>query len=426
MSGSANRLSAEDRARNLVPVPLGDLRDAALTPPRFVIDPLLPRGVVTMLGGHGGSGKSILALTIAAHVAVGRQWSSFHLQQGRVLYVDMEDGAEFTPYRLRRVCDTYNINPDAVTESLTLLDGTRSDCSLASEISMDGVRLLAMTPVWTEVEEAAPGHCLIVIDNVSDAYSGNENERRQVRQFMRALGQLAREHDAAVLLLAHVDKHAARFGASGNSYSGSTGWHNSARSRLALTTTKDGGAELVHEKANHGKKARTLQLDWNDETGVLVAIALSETDKADQTTSDRDEVLDCIRTAIESGADVPTARVGPANTFIALRHHRDFPEWATQAGGKDRFWAGLNQLLAQKAIESTEYRNQDSKLRQRYEIRQSNPPLNPHTPTPRTGGTGGADSPIPPIPPNARTGGTGGTGGLNTADAYRAARDGDL
>src|SRR5690625_5910278 len=75
---------------------------------------------------------------------------------------------------------------------------------------------------------------LIVIDIASDAYDENENSRRDVRFFIRALATLARANDAAVVLLAHIDKVAARNGGGGNDYSGSTAWHNSARSRIAL------------------------------------------------------------------------------------------------------------------------------------------------------------------------------------------------
>ena len=45
-------------------VEVGDLRTATLTPPRFVFAPIIPRGHVTMLGGHGGTGKTVLSLTL--------------------------------------------------------------------------------------------------------------------------------------------------------------------------------------------------------------------------------------------------------------------------------------------------------------------------------------------------------------------------
>ena len=56
----------------------------------------------------------------------------------------------------------------------------------------------------------------------SDAYDADENSRRQVRAFVKALARMVRNHNGAVLLLAHVDKVAARYGSNGNTYSGST------------------------------------------------------------------------------------------------------------------------------------------------------------------------------------------------------------
>ena len=59
---------------------------------------------------------------------------------------------------------------------------------------------------------------------------------------MRALGQVARLTNCAVCLLAHVDKTTSRNkkAEGGEGYSGSTAWHNSARSRIFMTRGDDG------------------------------------------------------------------------------------------------------------------------------------------------------------------------------------------
>ena len=114
-----------------------------------------------------------------------------------------------------------------------MLDGTGADGTLARETVAPGVRVFGPTRLYDEFRHAAAGATLIVVDNASDAYDGNENERRTVRQFVQLLAQIARENEAGVLLLAHIDKAAARDGGKRNSYSGSTAWHNSARSRFA-------------------------------------------------------------------------------------------------------------------------------------------------------------------------------------------------
>lgn len=50
----------------------------------------------------------------------------------------------------------------------------------------------------------------MVVDNASDAYGGDEIQRRQVRAFMRSLVRVARLPDCAVVLLAHVDKNTSK------------------------------------------------------------------------------------------------------------------------------------------------------------------------------------------------------------------------
>ena len=67
---------------------------------------------------------------------------------------------------------------------------------------------------------------LVVVDNASDAYGGDEIQRRQVRAFMRSLAKVVRPTNGAVLLLAHVDKTTSRSKKAdgGEGYSGSTAW----------------------------------------------------------------------------------------------------------------------------------------------------------------------------------------------------------
>ena len=107
---------------------------------------------------------------------------------------------------------------------------------------------------------------LVVVDNASDAYGGDEINRRQVRAFMRALVEVARLTNCAVMLLAHVDKNTSRNrkAEGGEGYSGSTAWHNSARSRLFMTRAEDGTLALEHQKCNLSKTREPLALHWPD------------------------------------------------------------------------------------------------------------------------------------------------------------------
>jgi hypothetical protein len=199
---------------------------------------------------------------------------------------------------------------------------------------------------------------LVVIDNASDAYDADENHRRSVRGFIRKLAEIARESGAAILLLAHIDKAAARNGASGNSYSGSTAWHNSVRSRLALIERGPGlpGIELVHEKANFGRRIDSILLRF-DEHGVLIP--------ADPVDSTRDDagLLACLSRAITGGDIINAARSGPTSTFAICRTLPGFPESLAEPTA---FWRALAKLTESGSIIRESYRNENRKTKERW------------------------------------------------------------
>src|SRR5690606_6765955 len=138
------------------------------------------------------------------------------------------------------------------------------------------------------------------------------------------------ENDAGLILLAHVDKLAARNGSSGNSYSGSTAWHNSARSRLALVDL-DGTIECRQEKANFGKPADPIRLHWN-EHGVLMPAGSAGAFA--QARDDAEAVLGALRAAWAAGVDVGAARQGPATTQSLLATFDELPNHLRGASGR--------------------------------------------------------------------------------------------
>lgn len=335
----------------LRPVDLSGLLTAPTPAPAYVITGLIPRRVVTLLGGHGGAGKSIVGLTLAAHVAAGEHtWAGHRIEDGRALFVSLEDPGDVVRYRLRRIVEAYGLDSTKVERRLTVLDGTGSDATLAGEVNDLGVRRLAFTAGLAELEDAAQGHRLIVIDNASDAYAGNENERRQVRGFIRELGRIAHDHDAGLILLAHIDKAAARNGSLGNSYSGSTAWHNSVRARLALAAN-DGVVELVPEKLNHGKLAEPITLQWTD-SGVLVPVDRARTAAGGQ--ADDEAVMAALRAAHAAGVDVGAGRTGTGNARLTLETFDELPAHLRGSRGNRAFWGAMGRLQAGGKVQRAE------------------------------------------------------------------------
>jgi hypothetical protein len=350
----------EPAPRRLLRLDLANLMDAPIPAPAEVITGF-PRGVVTHVAGAGGGGKTNLMFTLAVHVASddrhARQFAGLTIERGVVLVGGFEDPASILRYQLQRICRGHRLAFDAAR--LIVLDGAETDGALVIEVSQAGVRSIIETPLFDELRaearEVKPD--LIVIDNASDVFAGNENDRREVRGFVRKLAAIAREHDCAVVLLAHVDKAGLRNGTNGQTYSGSTGWHNSARSRFAVTTQADGRIELRQEKRQFGKLLDPIALRF-DEHGVIRPDASATT-----TTSD-DALRDCIARAATRGDNIPTGRAGVGSTFAACKTLPGFPpEMLTDPG---RFWGALGRLEATGALVRESYQTEGRKTRTRW------------------------------------------------------------
>lgn len=349
----ARRLLGTANTASLIPVDLSDVMTTQFDPVHYAVKLWMPRRHVTLFGGHGGIGKSSLALAISAHVACGLPFAGFEAQQCSVLFVSLEDEPSIVRYRLRKIIDAYTLPADSVLANMRLLDGTQGFAALMTE----GTGFNAepeFTKAFRELEDQAAGAGLIIIDNASDAFDANENSRRSVRAFIRSLAIMARTNDAAVVLLAHIDKASAKNGAQGNSYSGSTAWHNSARSRLSLLEV-DGRIQLAHEKANMSKKAEPLTITFRDGVPMPESTAWSDTGLTNEE-YDQCEIMRALVAAAEAGINVP-ASVAPG-AYSAMKALEPLPEYMDTFKGKagrDRAARAITALSRAGRIERITY-----------------------------------------------------------------------
>lgn len=352
-------------SRTLLPVELGDIMTATPDPVRYAVKQWMPRRHVTLFGGHGGIGKSSLALAIGAHVACGLPFAGLPVEQSSVLFVSLEDEARIVRLRLRRIIEEYQLPAERVLAGLRLLDGTLTFATLMTE--GDGFSATPiLTPAFRELVSHVDGAGLIIIDNASDAFDANENSRRAVRAFIRRLAELARQNDAAVVLLAHIDKNAARNGGGGNNYSGSTAWHNSARSRMALIE-EEGRTVLAHEKANLSTRADPVEIVFVD--GVPVPKMHAREDGQSPDDFNQQQIIRAMMAAQEAGITVPASLTPGAHS--AMKALEALPEYThTFVGqlGRKRAISTLTALLREKKIKRVEYRTENRKKKERLEL----------------------------------------------------------
>jgi len=248
----------------LIPVSLKDMLTNPPAPPTFVWDGLAPRGEVTLLSGHGEAGKTFIGLMLAISVALGRPMFGIAVERSRAVFVSLEDDGDKIRWRISLICKVWDIDPLDLDGWLTVLDGTEyPEMYVAPHKWAPGEATPTYAQLFQRVVDIDAG--LIVIDNASDAFAGDENIRTMVRTFLRSLKKIAKTSNGGVVLLSHVNRETAKGGFNDKEgYSGNTAWHNSVRSRLFLKKDKQTGLlTLSQEKSNHGKSlAEPIDLEW--------------------------------------------------------------------------------------------------------------------------------------------------------------------
>ncbi len=184
----------------------------------YLIEPYLPKGMITVLGGVSGVGKTWLALHWAAQVS-----RSMALDDpGAVYYFTQEnDPAIVLQPRLQALgADTTHIlveKIDAASPTMTL-DDTR-------------LRVAA--------EFLRPK--LVIFDPIQ-SYLGARvemNKANEVRPILDWLGRFAQEYDCAVVLVSHMAKPSATNGEALDRLLGSSDFRNAARSIIIVGRDPD-------------------------------------------------------------------------------------------------------------------------------------------------------------------------------------------
>jgi RecA-family ATPase len=201
-------------------------------PPRKSIVPdYIPDETVTLLYADGGTGKSYLKLQLAVARALAKEWIGLLPAPGRTLVLSTEDDLDEMWRRIEGMIEA-ETGPFVGARMVDLGDIRLVD--LVGENSILGLLtkgIIEPTPIYDALDaymtEFKPG--LVELDVLADLFSGEENNRPQVTQFIGLLKRLCRKHHCAILLLAQPSVIGMN---TGSGTSGSTGWSNSARSRL--------------------------------------------------------------------------------------------------------------------------------------------------------------------------------------------------
>ena len=335
---------------DLQPMDWERLQHTQPEPTQWRYEGWLPEGTVTLLSANGGVGKSNVSLQLGVALAHGMSLFNIATKPGRVLILSGEDEARTVHFRVANICADMGVKMSSLRDKLMVYDLTKQDCVLWK----DGNPTERMQ--WLADAVVASRAGVVIVDNASDVFADNENDRTAVRGFMRCLNLIAGETRAAVLLLAHVDKASARGGAgldTNTTFSGSTAWNNSARSRWAMV--RDGQSVVMrHEKCNLGPLQEEMRLEFDQEAKVFKlfgTIPGQAAAAAVMRNTQRAVILKLISKAVASGATLSPKPNASNNVFVALRDEPEFPNRIDRR----EFFQILRDLEYEKLVASETY-----------------------------------------------------------------------
>jgi RecA-family ATPase len=359
----ANEASAQPSDMSAIPLATFSASSLASSPApnrEFHVEGLIPTRAVTLLGGDGGTGKSLLALQLAASTALGMPWLGLNVVQGPSLFLTAEDETDEVHRRLEDIARDLN-KPLRELRDLHII-------SLAGEEALLGLRdknsgVIVPTSLFAQLE-ASVGTlkpAVVSLDTLADVFGGDEIVRAQVRQFVSMLRGLALRNNTTIMLVAHPSLEGIR---TGTGTSGSTAWSNCVRSRLYLERLKDehdtDTRVLKIMKANYSPIGTEIRMRW--QRGVFVPTQttlapsglalLAAREKADQV------FLDMLTAYQVEGRDVGAK---PSSAYAPAVFAKDARSQGIGARGLE---GAMNRLFAAKRITVVET-GPASKRRQR-------------------------------------------------------------
>jgi hypothetical protein len=239
---AVDTLPALDLARLGAPVP----------PPRWLVEDLIARGWLVLLGAKPGVGKTWLAESLAVEGPAGGEWLGVDVAEPfRVLYLDAENGEDLALERIHQL-------------------GGRPD-ELAGRLHYVTTSLTLPGPdvgrVRATVERFKPD--LVIVDTLASIAPTAEKDTESAAAFLSAVWHLVRDAGAGMLLLVHLRKSMQGAGRDDplDAFRGAGHLVGAAHRAWSLEPiAHDKPVFLLHDvKARRGRKRGTLRVQVIDD-----------------------------------------------------------------------------------------------------------------------------------------------------------------
>lgn len=271
----------------------------------------LGAGRPNFLLAHGGSGKTIIAQDAGIAVASGGMWLGHPCRRGGVVHVDFELGLDVVYRRYARMAHARGVELDTLALEL---------------VSSDPHLWLNAKDALTEWSALMSGRLLVIIDSLSMALPGVDENSALIQEFIGRLTPLSNSTGCAVIIIHHskkpsadgpTDRRLVGRGSGAILAQTGAGW--------VLESKDDGTERVLHQykvAAGAGRYLAPIALDIIDTdggSGLQVTVTAKAEDTKPESVKEaplEDRLLDLIRS--QPGVSVATARdtLGVQNTRI--------------------------------------------------------------------------------------------------------------
>jgi hypothetical protein len=194
-------------------------------------------GAPTLLAGYGFSGKTLAAQSLALSVATGRPtWGYYETRRGRVVHIDLEQGARLTSERYQRLARGMGIHPD----------------ELRGQLAVAALPTLRLTDPRAKEQllRVCDGAALLIIDSLRAGAPDIEENSSQFRGCLDMLTSVSEKTGATPKLLHHARKPTQDgSGGAKATIRGSSAIFDACASVLVMSAEKGEPALITHEKA---------------------------------------------------------------------------------------------------------------------------------------------------------------------------------
>lgn len=160
----------------------------------WLVKGMIPADSLGILFGASGTYKSFVTLDLCLHVAHGMRWMDKRTTPGTVLYVASEGGAGI----YRRVQAWHEQYGKDVAENFAVC--------ITPLLLSESQQMMALV---TAIEAMPEKPSLIVIDTLSQTFTGDENAASDIGDYLRSINSELRARFNATVLIVHHTGHSA-------------------------------------------------------------------------------------------------------------------------------------------------------------------------------------------------------------------------